>query len=191
MKAVHRDEFSYDSQRGEDAGSHSASDESPQLNDEAMVAMLPKEFAAYLPLVNKYIDSRVQAALEAERPQIVAAVKGTITQVLEQAKAAGVAVPGVTGPASREGGAIPGSPVTPEGLAWIQLLRGGGGGEENLDSFIKQASRYKAIGELFNPPPSLVERVMQTAYIRNLKKIGLVTDKDMNAVEKSLLGEIT
>ena len=159
------------------------------LTDEAL-AGLPPGLAAYLPLANKYIDSRVQAALAAERPQIVAAVKGTIERVLADARAAGVSVPGVpSGPG--EGGAIPGSPVTPQGLAWINLLRGGGGGEsESLDEFIRKAGQFKAIGELFNPPPSITERVMQTAYIRSLEKVGLVTDKQMKDVEKSLLGEI-
>ena len=159
------------------------------LADEALVAMVPP---AALALLDKRVETKIQAALEAERVHMVEAVKGTITQILEQAKAAGVNIPGITGPAMREGGAIPGSPVTPEGLAWINLLRGGGGGgdSESLDSFIQQAQRFRAIGELFNPPPSITERVMQTAYIRSLKKVGLVTDKQMKDVEKSLLGDI-
>lgn len=161
-----------------------------EQTDEALVAMMPPGLASYLPIANKYIDARVQAALEAERVHMVKAVKETIKQVLADARTAGVSVPGVpSGPG--EGGAIPGSPVTPQGLAWINLLRGGGGGEsESLDDFIRKAGQFKAIGELFNPPASITERVMQTAYIRSLKNVGLVTDKQMKDVEKSLLGEI-
>lgn len=151
----------------------------------AGLAMVPPEV---LKLMDARIDERVQAALEAERPQIAAAVKGAIAQVIADARAQGLSVPGVpSGPG--EGGAIPGSPVTPEGLAWINLLRGGGGGEsESLDGFIRKAGQFKAIAELFNPPASLTERIMQTAYIRSLKNVGLVTDKQMGDVEKELLG---
>lgn len=155
--------------------------------DEGALALVPP---GVLELLDKRVETKIKAALEAERSQIVAAVKGTISQVLADARAAGLSVPGVpSGP--REGGAIPGSPVTPEGLAWINLLRGGGGGDdsESLDSFIRKAGQFKAIAELFNPPASITERIMQTAYIRSLKNVGLVTDKQMADVEKSLLGE--
>jgi len=147
-----------------------------------------------LDLLDSRIDAKINKAFEEFKPELREAVRGVMEQSIRDAQAAGIVPPGTVNPGAGvpEGGAIPGSPVTPTGAALLNwITKSGSGGEEGLDSFIKQASRYKAIGELFNPPPSIIEKVMQTAYIRNLKNIGIVTDKEMKTVEKTLLGDLS
>jgi len=182
MKEKHRDEFSHpevppvgrdESPQEEENPSEVVVDLPPiegvTSNVIDPLALLPPEIMAAM---EKKMDDRITAAI----PKIVDALKAAIAS-----GAPGAAPPG--------GGVIPGSPVTPTGVAVLKEIFGGGGGGD-LEGFIRQANQYKAIGELFNPPPSLTERVMQTAYVRSLKNVGLVTDKQMKDVEKSLLGDV-
>lgn len=185
MKAEHLEEFT--SHTGE-LGEQLKVNVSPGVQDvDAALAMVPPEL---MKEIEARMDARIGAALEAFMPQVQAAVKGSIEQVIAQAKAAGVSIPGVTGnPTGPPGGVVDGSPVTPAGAELIKAIFGGGGGTD-IEGFIRQANQYKALGDLFNPGPSITDRIMQTAYIRNLKNLGLVTDKSMKAVEKELLGEV-
>jgi len=143
------------------------------LVDEALVAMVPPEA---LELLDKRMDARIQAAIEAERPQIAAAVKGAIEGVLEKAKVAGISIPGVTGNPG-EGGVVPGSPVTPTGAAFLQFLMKGSGGSD-MENLAKTLTQARAISDVLNPP-SIWDRVMQNAVLRSLGKAGLVTDSEM------------
>lgn len=157
----------HDSQRGEDAGSHSASDEPPQ-------SMIPPEALA---LLDKRIDDRVSKALDDFKPELQEAVAGAIKKVVDQAAAAGIAVPGVTG-----GGVVPGSPVTPTGAAFMQWLMGQGQ-KTDMEQLATTLTQARAISDVLNPP-SIWDRVMQNAVLRSLAKAGLVT-----AEEEKLLTE--
>lgn len=183
MKAEHLEEFTAHTGEG-DTIEVEVGPVSSNENTDAL-AMVPPEL---LELMDKRMDARIKAAIEAERPQIAAAVKGAIEQVVAQARTAGIPIPGVTDNPG-EGGAVPGSPVTPAGAELLKYIIGGGGGGGDLTSFIQQANQYKAIGELFNPPPSLADRIITSAYIKNLKKLDLVTDKAMQKLDKELFGD--
>lgn len=132
---------------------------------------------------------QIEAALEAFKPEVANAVKEAITQVVQQAQAAnpGLSIGAI--PPVKEGGAIPGSPVTSEGVELLRFIMQGNQ-PSDMDAFIQQASRYKAIGDLFHPPPTLMDRVMNRAVIKNLANLGLVSDKAMKTVDKELLGDI-
>lgn len=131
------------------------------------------------------MDERIGAALEAFMPQVQQSVAGAIKQVIDNAQKAGLSIPGVTGSTVKEGGVIQGSPVTSEGAALIQLLMGGGGGGD-IESFIRQANQYRALGDLFNPPPSLLDRIAQRALMKQFKSLNLITDQMMDNVDKEL-----
>lgn len=157
----------------------------PDKPDEGdkFLGMLPP---GMLEVLDKRMDDRIKIAIAEVKPEVVEAVKAALGEMLRGAG------PGAAPSVAPGGGAITGSPVTSNGAALINaLLRSGGGGDtESLDGFIRQASKYKAIGELFNPPASLTERIMQTAYVRSLKKLGLVTDNQMKKLDKELLGGV-
>jgi len=141
-----------------------------------------------LELLDQRVATKIQAAIEAERPQIALAVKGAIETVISQARAAGIPVPGVASPGAPPGGIMV-PPVTSEGMALIQMMMQQNQGS-GLEGFIAQANQFKAIGALFSPPPSLADRIITSAYIKNLKKLGLVTDKASNALDKELFGDV-
>ena len=200
MKEKHRDEFSHpevppvgrdESPQEEENPSEVVVDLPPiegvTSNVIDPLALLPPEIMAAM---EKKMDERIEVAFEAERPRVIKAMEVAIENVVKKATAAGFTIPGVTGNPA-EGGVVQGSPVTPAGAELIKLMfGGGGGGGQDLEGFIRQANQFKAIGELFNPPASLTERIMQTAYIKSLKNVGLVTDKQMQDVEKALLGDV-
>lgn len=124
------------------------------------------------------VDERIQAALVAERPQIQAAVKGAIEQVIAQARAAGLPIPGVTvNPAVPEGGVVPGSPVTPAGAQLMNWMMGQGQ-SSGMEDLAKTLTQARAISDVLNPP-SIWDRVMQNAVLRSLGKAGLVTDAEV------------
>jgi len=121
--------------------------------------------------MEKKMDARIEAALEAYLPQVQEAVTGAMKKVVE-AQAQG-ALPG----AVLGGGVIPGSPVTPAGaqlLNWI-TKQDQPTGMENLAATLTQA---RAISDVLNPP-TIWDRVMQNAVLRSLGKAGLVTDSEM------------
>ncbi len=145
------------------------------------LGVVPPEVMTYL---NSLMDQKVQAALEAERPQTVKAVGEAIAAVIAEYQRQGL-VPGLAGAPGAKGPGGPGSKVTDLGgaiIAYITKPETGG----DLTAFIKQAQQFKAIGELFNPPPGLADRIITSAYIKNLKKLDLVTDKAAEALDKEL-----
>lgn len=190
MKEKHRDDFAPPQEQiippEEPPADQVQTVEKEKVKPDALTMVPPGLMAA---MENK-MDERIEAALESYLPQVQEAVAGAMQNIIAaQAQAAGLAMNPATG--LPEGGVVTGSPVTPMGAAIINwMTRGSGGGVGDLENFIRQANQFKAIGELFNPPASLTERIMQTAYIRSLKNVGLVTDKQMSDVEKSLLGDV-
>jgi len=183
MKAEHRDEFT--AHTGVSLEKTTLKIENvPNGQDNEVDAALAMVPPGLMKVIEDRMDARIQLAIEAERPQIAAAVKGAIEQVIAQARQAGIPIPAVTGTPG-EGGVIAGSPVTPAGAELIKQIFGGGGGTD-IETFIKQANQYKALGSLFNPPPSLADRIITSAYIKNLKKLGLVTDAAASKLDKEL-----
>jgi len=168
MKAVHRDQFK---PPGEPL---------PGIPPEGIKEMLP---TGALELLDTRIDARVQAALEAERPQIAAAVKGAIEQVLAQAKAAGIAVPGVP-LAPGEGGVVPGSPVTPAGAQLISWMTKSDQSSD-MENLAKMLTQARAISDVLNPP-TMWDRVMQNVVVRSLRQTGLLTDTEATGLSKQI-----
>lgn len=168
MKAEHRDHFS----------SPESVPVPPVTEKEETEVMTVPDMAMLVKLVDQRIDARVQAAIEAERPQVAAAVKGAIEQVLATAQAQGFTVPGVTGN-SADGGVVPGSPVTPTGAAFINfLMKQGGGASSDMENLAKTLTQARAISDVLNPP-SIWDRVMQNVVLRSLRGAGLVTEGEM------------
>ncbi len=146
-----------------------------------VLGAVPAEVLEY---INALTDQKIQAALEAERPHTAKAVGEAIAQVITDMRAAGIPIPALDAPGAPAVGG-PGSTVTPLGGALLNYLtRPEPGGD--IMAFIKQAQQFKAIGELFNPPPGLADRIITSAYIKNLKKLGLVTDNAASALDKEL-----
>ena len=143
------------------------------LADETLVAMVPPEALA---LLDKRVETKIQAAMEAERPRIIEAMKTAIQQVVTQAQTAGVALPGVPNPLG-EGGVVAGSPVTPMGAQFMQFLMRDSGGSD-MEKLAATLTQARAISDVLNPP-SIWDRVMQNAVLRSLGKAGLVTDAEV------------
>lgn len=141
---------------------------------DAALAMVPP---GLMKAIETRMDARIGAALEAFMPQVQAAVKGSIEQVIDQARQAGLSIPGVTDVPLKEGGVVPGSPVTPTGAAFLQFLMKGGGGSD-MENLAKTLTQARAISDVLNPP-TVWDRVMQNAVLRSLGKAGLVTDSEL------------
>lgn len=142
------------------------------------IGMVPP---AMLELLDQRMDTRIQAALAAERPELAKAIEVTVTRSFEaianKAKEAGIVIPGVTD-APGEGGVIDGSPVTPTGAAFLQFLMKQGSGGSDMENLAKTLTQARAISDVLNPP-TIWDRVMQNAVLRSLGKAGLVTDSEM------------
>ena len=181
MKAMHRDHFTAHS--GEPMTQFTVKID-PEAEDEenpsAALAMVPPEI---MKLMDSRIDERVQAALEAERPQIAAAVKGAIEQVLAQAKAAGIAVLGVP-LAPGEGGVVPGSQVTPAGAQLISWMTKSDQSSD-MENLAKMLTQARAISDVLNPP-TMWDRVMQNVVVRSLRQTGLLTGTEADTLTKQI-----
>lgn len=139
-----------------------------------------------LQFINGMMDMKIQAALEAERPQIKAAVTGAIEQVLAQARAAGLPIQGITATGAPPATAVQGSTVTPLGVEMMKLMMGmGSGGGTDIENMTKALTQMRAISDLLNPP-SVWDRVMQNVVIRSLGKGGLLTETEQKTLEKDI-----
>ncbi len=161
-----------------DSGGHESPivqpEQSPDKED--VLAMVPPGMLKVLDeRVEKIVEAKIEAALEAYLPQVQAAVGGAMEKAIDdKARAAGIILPSVSG-----GGGAPGTPVTPVGqalLAWI--TKGGGGGSSDMENLAKTLTQARAISDVLNPP-SIWDRVMQNAVLRSLGKPGLVTDTEV------------
>jgi len=181
MKDKHRDEFAPEPVQiippGEPPETQAQVNARASLpNEEALLELVPPGMLA---LLEKRMDVRINAALEAYKPEVAEAVKGAIEQVVKQAQAAGIQVPGVTDNPTGGGGVVPGSPVTPAGAELLKMIFGGGGGQgSQMEELAKTLTQARAISDVLNPP-SIWDRVMQNAVLRSLGKAGLVTDAEV------------
>lgn len=178
MKAEHRDEFT--AHTGVSLEETVLKVEDVPIgrdNEDAdALAMVPP---GLMKAIEGRMDARIQLAIEAERPQIAAAVKGAIEQVVAKARQAGIPIPGVTLNPAGEGGVIPGSPVTPQGAELLKMIFGAGGGQgTQMEELAKTLTQARAISDVLNPP-SIWDRVMQNAVLRSLSKAGLVTEAEV------------
>lgn len=166
MKDAHGDEFAPPGMQTVDP----PEPPEPQEQVEKAVLGVPPEV---MTLLDARIDERIDAALEKFKPELQTAVAGAIKKVVDQAQAAGIQVPGVTG----EGGVVKGSALTPTGAALINAILKGGGGSD-MEQLAKTLTQARAISDVLNPP-SIWDRVMQNAVLRSLRKADLVTESEM------------
>lgn len=189
MKAEHRDQFT--AHTGEPGEQITVKVEPEAEDDEAAVlAMVPPEIMKLMDeRIATVAKAEIEIALEAFKPQIAEAVTGAIQKVVADAQKAGIPIPGAVNPTTGlpEGGLIPGSPITSEGAALIQLLLKGGGGTQ-MEDLAKTLTQARAISDVLNPP-TMWDRVMQNVVIRSLSKTGLLTESEAKTLAKEV-GEI-
>ncbi len=171
MKEKHRDDFAPAPE--ETPLAEFAPDQEKVIEETAAVAMVPPGMLKLLDeRVEKIVATRIEAALTAYLPEVQQAVAGAMEKAVKQVQGA---LPGGLPGA----GVIPGSPVTSEGVALLNLLlRQGGGGGSDMENLAKTLTQARAISDVLNPP-SIWDRVMQNAVLRSLGKAGLVTDTEM------------
>ena len=148
----------------------------PEPVPEANLGMIPP---GMIDLLNKQMDARIEAALESYLPKVQEAVGEAMQKVVAaQAQAIGIPIPNI----GKDGGVIPGSPVTPTGAALLQwITKGGGGGSTDMDALAKLMTSARAISDVMNPP-SMWDRVMQNVVVRSLNKSGLLTTEESKAL---------
>ena len=60
----------------------------------------------------------------------------------------------------------------------------------NPEEFLKTIQVFRAIGDALNPP-SITDRIIQMAFVRNLRGLNLVTEREATTAEKALMGSET
>jgi len=129
----------------------------------------------YMPVIDKYIDDKVtqkfQELMEQERARIIEGVKGALNEMLK------------SNPGSNPGQ----TPLSPELLALIANILGGGGRSE-LDKLADTITKARAIADALNPPNPLDKlffsfiRSQMLANLRLLRKQGLITEEEFREV---------